>query len=29
MLALVLPGLRFVPFKGRTTMFEDAVHGRL
>jgi hypothetical protein len=28
-LALVLCGLRFVPFKGRTTMFEDSVHGKL
>jgi hypothetical protein len=29
MLALVLRGLRLVPFKGRTTVFEDPVHGRL
>jgi hypothetical protein len=27
--ALVLRGLRFAPFKGRTTMFEDPIHGKL
>jgi hypothetical protein len=25
-LMLVLRGLRFVPFEGRTTMFEEPVH---
>jgi hypothetical protein len=25
-LTLVLRGLRFVPFKGRTTVFEEPVH---